>query len=265
MSTRNGIPKIIHQTWKDENIPKKWRKSPEEWKRLHPDWKYILWTDASIRAYIEKNRLPLLALHDNFRYQIQRADMIRYIVLYDFGGVYSDLDLYPVKNIEYALTKCDVGKECGSDAYFVYSANIDCYTNAFMVSRKLAPVWLEAMTAMHAPAPWWAFGKHLQVMTTTGPLMLTEVLRNTTIKFTVLPQKLFNPYNVADDLSAPRKDAILRTLEGGSWHVWDSTLYNFVFKHYVAVIVVAVIIFVAVIGIAVMYRRKYVRCARLRI
>jgi mannosyltransferase OCH1-like enzyme len=31
---------------------------------------------------------------------IQGSDMIRYIVLHDFGGVYSDLDLYPVKNIK---------------------------------------------------------------------------------------------------------------------------------------------------------------------
>ena len=36
MATRNGIPKIIHQTWKDENVPEKWRKSPAEWRRLHP-------------------------------------------------------------------------------------------------------------------------------------------------------------------------------------------------------------------------------------
>ena len=253
MATRNGIPKIIHQTWKDENVPEKWRKSPAEWRRLHPDWKYILWTDKSIREYIAERRRPLLALHDSFKYAIQRADMIRYIALYDFGGVYSDLDLYPVKNIEGALTLCGVGRECGSDAYFVYSANADCYTNAFMVSRRLAPVWQEVITAMHTPAPWWAFGKHLEVMTTTGPLMLTAVLRDTVTKYTVLPQAAFNPYSVADDLSAPKPGAILRTLPGGSWHEWDSSFYNFVYRNSYAV--VAVVAVVIVCAIVVCFRR----------
>lgn len=47
-----GVPRIIHQTWKDEHVLARWRTSPAEWQRLHPDWTYMLWTDAAIRAHI---------------------------------------------------------------------------------------------------------------------------------------------------------------------------------------------------------------------
>ena len=47
------IPKTIHQTWKDENIPydtfkKEWI---ESWTNLNPTWEYKLWTDTDIKNF----------------------------------------------------------------------------------------------------------------------------------------------------------------------------------------------------------------------
>jgi mannosyltransferase OCH1-like enzyme len=230
--TNGGIPKIIHQTWKTTEIPEKWKKSQEEWIRLHPDWIYKVWTDDDIRAHISSHHPDLLALHDAYPYPIQRADLIRYLILHDYGGVYSDLDLYPIQNIESYLTL--------SSDYFVYSANTNCFTNAFMISRKQSPVWLEVISELQKPKPFWAIGKHLHVMTTTGPLLLHRVLKHSKNVFTVLPQPFFNPYSVADDLSVYKEGTVIRTLEGSSWHGWDSSLYNLVFRHRTLFIVLGV-------------------------
>ncbi len=91
------IPKIIHQTWKDNNIPDKWKISKKMWKKHHPEWRYILWTDKMIRDYIEIGYPEFLKLFDSYKYNIQRVDMIRYFILKDLGGIYSDLDLYPTE------------------------------------------------------------------------------------------------------------------------------------------------------------------------
>ena len=53
------IPKIIHQTWKNENIPyntfkKEWIDS---WTQLNPNWEYKMWTDDDIRNLIESKFL----------------------------------------------------------------------------------------------------------------------------------------------------------------------------------------------------------------
>ena len=47
------IPKIIHQTWKDNNLPKDFAKWSTECKKLHPDWEYRLWTDHDNREFIQ--------------------------------------------------------------------------------------------------------------------------------------------------------------------------------------------------------------------
>jgi len=237
--TKNGIPKIIHQTWKTKNVPKKWKKSEKEWKRLHPTWIYHLWTDKEIRDYIKKNHPDLLEIHDSYPYNIQRADMIRYIVLHDFGGVYSDLDLYPVKNIESYLTN--------STDYVVYSANSNCFTNALMISKKGSIIQYEAMKALKNKKPWWAIIKHLNVMCTTGPLMFHQVMRNTSQLYSILPQPLFNPYSITDNLNIEKDNVYIRTLEGSSWHSWDSSFINFVVKYKITFIILSILLFFLII------------------
>jgi len=46
------IPKIIHQTWKDRDIPEKWRRWQQSWKIYHPDWEYRLWTHEDIDQFV---------------------------------------------------------------------------------------------------------------------------------------------------------------------------------------------------------------------
>lgn len=48
------IPKIIHQTYKDENLPAAWKDAPLHWERTHPTWEYMYWTDTRNRAFIEQ-------------------------------------------------------------------------------------------------------------------------------------------------------------------------------------------------------------------
>ena len=46
------IPKIIHQTWKDENLPKAFQILSETWREILPDWEYRLWTDDMNREFV---------------------------------------------------------------------------------------------------------------------------------------------------------------------------------------------------------------------
>lgn len=54
---------------------------------------YMLWTDASSREFIAKEFPWFIDTFDAYTYPIQRADAIRYFVLYHYGGVYLDLDV----------------------------------------------------------------------------------------------------------------------------------------------------------------------------
>ncbi len=88
------IPKIFHQIWLGPlKPPAIFKKSQESIKKYHPEWKYKLWTDKDI---------PQLKLFNQKYYDLsknygERADIVRYEILYKYGGVYIDVDFVCLK------------------------------------------------------------------------------------------------------------------------------------------------------------------------
>jgi mannosyltransferase OCH1-like enzyme len=255
--TSSGIPKIIHQTWKTKDVPDHWKKSKDEWQRLHPDWLYILWTDEDIRNHIKDHHPDFLELHDNYEYNIQRADMIRYFILYDFGGVYCDLDLYPTENIEKYLTN--------SNDYFVYSANLDTITNCFMISLKNSIIMKTLINHLKDKLPWFAFGKHLKVHFSTGPNFVNEIIKNKiNVSFTILPKQKFNPYSSSEDIyytNDINSIVIMPIINtSGSWHEFDSKCSAIISRYKPFFIFFGILsLFMIIFGL-IYYISKYKKC-----
>jgi hypothetical protein len=94
------IPKIIHQTWKTNNIPEKCKKWVASWKEKNPDWEYRLWTDEDNRNLIKEYFPKFLKIYDSYSRPIYRADIARYCIVYIHGGVYADLDFECLKPLD---------------------------------------------------------------------------------------------------------------------------------------------------------------------
>ena len=91
------ISKIIHQTWKTKNIRTYSDGitgviSQDSWRRNFPNYQYKLWTDSDILKLIKEKYKFTLEAYKGLNEQIKRADLARYIILFDQGGFYSDLD-----------------------------------------------------------------------------------------------------------------------------------------------------------------------------
>jgi mannosyltransferase OCH1-like enzyme len=86
------IPLIVHQTAKTTDIPEQWRGFQHRVRSLHPSWEYKLWTDEENLALVSQSAPRWLPLYNVLPRAIMRVDMIRYIILYLFGGLYLDLD-----------------------------------------------------------------------------------------------------------------------------------------------------------------------------
>ncbi len=83
------IPKKIHQIWLGPKTPPAvFKQSQESIKKYHPDWEYKLWTDKDIPDLYLHNQ-KFYDLSDNYG---EKADIVRYEILYKFGGVYADVD-----------------------------------------------------------------------------------------------------------------------------------------------------------------------------
>lgn len=229
----NGVPKIIHQTWKSSEVPDHWRPSHEAWQRLHPTWIYLLWTDADMEAYIRGLHPQAWPLFESMAHTIQRVDLWRYFVLHDFGGLYADLDIMPVKAVDAALER-----SLGS-VFLVPSANWSThYTNAFMASGTDAvsrAFWASVVDHVRQ----WPKSltdkalsnvRHFQIIMSTGPMALTSAATLGLQPFVVLPRRLWNPYGLhqAGQLQdQDQEEALVQILEGSSWHGPDSAALSF--------------------------------------
>jgi mannosyltransferase OCH1-like enzyme len=100
LDTQLHIPKIIHQIWIGSGVPEPFKKFQKSWKRNHPDWEYCLWTQEDI-AMLQLQNADLIAQSHN---PGEISDIMRYEILYRFGGVYLDMDfecLNPLDELHY--------------------------------------------------------------------------------------------------------------------------------------------------------------------
>ena len=90
------IPKIIHQLW----IGPKPKPSVfmESWKNMNPDMEYICWDEKEI----ENRNLKLECLYkiDDMSEINGKADIIRWEILYNYGGVFLDADSICISPID---------------------------------------------------------------------------------------------------------------------------------------------------------------------
>lgn len=241
------VPKKIFQTWKNNIIPRQWRDSPISIKQMMPDWQYYLYTDEMNRKFCQQHFPDFLPYYDAFPYPIQRADAIRYMLLYVYGGLYLDLDFRMKKSVADLIA--------GDQICLVKSGNVECITNSFMASPPGQKLWLDVIEEMKRPAPSWAIGKHLEVMNTTGPMMLDRVVNANPDAYNVryVPSALIVPCSVCDDYRSCAREAYLAPLAGGSWNGWDSKFFNFFLCNwkplFTALVILLILILIILISI----------------
>jgi len=215
-----SIEKNIFQTWKTHDVPRHWKGSPKSIKKHMPGWRHILTSDEDNLRIVKKHFPKYLSAYLALPYPIQRADMIRPMLLYLYGGIYIDLDFVVMKPLDPLFRS--------GDLFFIPSGNTAmCITNSFMASRAKHPFWLEYLDDMLTPIPRWAYGKHLEVMTSTGPLRLTSTLAKSDSVYSVLPKDKVMPCSVCDINDFLCRGGYLRGTQGQSWNAIDSLIINF--------------------------------------
>lgn len=129
---------IIHQTWKNEHIPKKELNNYKSWPKYHPEALHILWTDEDNLKLVTKFYPQYLETYNALKLPIQQVDMVRLMYLHRYGGIYADLDYEAKKNIIKHFPKPL------TDVMIVESPVLlnEVMQNSLMVSTKLKhPFW----------------------------------------------------------------------------------------------------------------------------
>jgi len=234
---KENFPKIIHQCYGfwDSKIPVHIQHRIEKWKILHPNYTYIMWDKKKSRELIKKYFNWFLSVYDNYSYPIQKADAIRYFILYKYGGIYCDVDLEPFKKLSHLLNKYK-NKNC----ILYRSANSDMITNDFMISKPKNPFWKKIWHQLISNCNFSSVSKHLTIMNSTGPLLLDFTYENYSLKnkyVYIINSKYINNCDISIPKPARNKEAYLIRHDGNAWHSFDSTIINFFYKNYITLIV----------------------------
>ena len=71
----------------------------------NPTWTYMFWTYSSGRKLISECHPQLLKIYDGVGNPVQKSDILRLVVLYEFGGVYADLDVKNIRSLDIATLR----------------------------------------------------------------------------------------------------------------------------------------------------------------
>ena len=211
----------------------------------------MLWTDLSSRQLIADHYPWFLSTFDGYKYNIQRADAIRYFVLHRYGGVYMDLDIGCIRPID-PLMKFPVilplTKPVGISNDLMFSTR----GHPFMeqVIRALITFdinyWLNYPTVMFSTGPMFLSVQY-SLYTKTHP----PTIKTPGGDIRVLPKSLYGKN--AKPGEAPH--SFFEHYYGSSWHSDDAWLWKFLAAWGIRLMYVGVVVLV-VLGIRLFLQRN---------
>jgi mannosyltransferase OCH1-like enzyme len=87
------IPKIIHQTFKNKDLPFLTRWHISRFLKRNPEYQYQFYDDNRIEEFLRKEYdAETFELYKRINIGAAKADFFRYALLYRVGGIYLDID-----------------------------------------------------------------------------------------------------------------------------------------------------------------------------
>lgn len=217
-------PKIIHQIWLqgEDQIPSKYHSYILSIKQLHEKWEYKLWDDKKISGLLQK--YPIWKeIYDGFPFLHQKVDYAKYVILWDQGGTYLDIDVIALKSLDPLLDRLFnesafssilpsntvLQTDSKKQKQLIVSAlrtnlfencivcqRSECLNNGVIISTPQCVVLLEIINHINLNNKCSSLTpRFFCIMRTTGPSMFTQVIDGSPNKdlVVVLPAEYFEP------------------------------------------------------------------------
>lgn len=223
------IPKVFHYIWLGKKLPEQYKPFLDTWLKYHPDWTFVFWVDnpenynlgvvkeftfENLKNYLsnsqrEEKRIAIdvknidfenRKFFDQTRNYGQRSDILKWEVVYQFGGVYIDVDFECIKPLDMLHHIYDfyTGIQPLDTSFVQLGA-------ALFGARPGHPV---LKTCVETIKDDW---HNTQIVVSTGPIHFTKSFCSTpeNNKFTdvILPASYFYPCGY-DEQKMPRKNWI---------------------------------------------------------
>lgn len=85
-TSRSHMPKLFHQSWSTTTLPAKFEQWSLSCREMNPGFEWVLWTDEDNRRLVERYAPQFLVKYDELKSEIYRADAVRNLYMFVFGG-----------------------------------------------------------------------------------------------------------------------------------------------------------------------------------
>lgn len=221
------IPKIIHQIWyQGENkLPEKFHSRQKLWKDMHINWQYKLWDHKKMQDLIEKYP-KYLKTYRNFKYMHQKIDFFKYLLLYDQGGAYVDMDTYSLKPLNGLIMEYPEAKLIISElpvnlfeSYMIFGYD-RAINNGTILSVPGNKFLLDLIDQINMdPNKFRSYSKYVTISRSTGPQKFTEVSlqHEKDPGFVILPAEILEPCYGNDTSCQPTSESYIFHDHSQTW------------------------------------------------
>lgn len=188
----------------------------KNWKLLNPDWNVQLVTEDDLRNACKTFSKECLELYDSFQLIHLKIDLGRYVLLYLYGGMYVDMDMYVLRGLNTSLKFQQFIDKAKTDTHllglstlnldmqesFMFIGRPQVINNAMMVSTQKNPLlFLAIQTIIHKAKKYTNSNAYNKIQQTTGPIFINKFfarfidnpLNNNKFHIEIFPHYYFEP------------------------------------------------------------------------
>lgn len=243
-----SIPKITHQIWLQgwDKLPKKFSQNVNLLHSFNPSYTHMQWDEKSLRVECGKINPQVLAMFDSFKYLVQKVDLGRYVVLYNYGGISVDTDMKSFKTLDLTpgITTHDF-----IVSYSAFPGNVlGIINNAFIMTKKEHPILYKLIMSIatteikESDFP----TKELYIFASTSPSKFNEYMYANRNDIMILDRVYFEPCFSIDPICNPSDKSIMDHKHELSWfNGWTKIFVQFliILLYVFLIMIIPVIIF----------------------
>lgn len=204
---QDRIPKVIHQVKLGGlDMRPTWTAARQACLDLHPSWTFRLWEDKEADAFVNSQYPHLFDIYRGYPLEIQRSNVLRYLLLDHYGGVYLDLDLRCRVPLDSLL----------NETFLTPPANPSGVNNAFIASTVGHPFWKHLQANLPLYNLEWFGSPYVSNMMSTGCHFFSTMHR------TFQDQISMGVMDQANKLNGHVTTPLFEHLGASSWHKGDA-------------------------------------------
>ena len=167
------IPLHIYQTWHDKtDIPLPVQQSINKIKEQNPEFEHHLYDSKECRQFIQDHFPELVEAYDSVVANALKADIWRYCVMYQNGGIYLDSKFYGIDGFKF-IYLTDKEHFCSD-----FNEKLGAVSNGLFICKPKNPFFLKAIRQFVKNTKEKYYGSHSLCI---GPLMLAPFVKRFTI------------------------------------------------------------------------------------